>query len=301
MSTGNLQPLVFALTASLAGLAYGLYCFFHRWRQQRMVQDTPHARVRSAAQGYVKLGGRASTRSGKPLRAPLSGRACVWWTYSVRPRGRGASSWPDGDRGTSDEPFLLTDEGQHCLVDPQGADVEASQRRVWCGESPRMPTFSIFGYSPFASRNSNRYMEAIIVDDAQLSVLGELRTDSGSVTYSLDDEARARLSEWKADQARLLARFDTNHDGKIDQQEWEQARLAARLEVQKEQLRQAPEMPVNVLRKPADGRPFLIAALSCTQLERTEGRRAIAGLALTLLCLLAACLLMAQLRAHLPG
>jgi hypothetical protein len=298
MSSGNLQPLVFALTISLAGLAYGLYSFFHRWRQQRMVQDTPRARVRSAAQGYVKLGGRASSRD-KPLRAPLSGRTCVWWTYSVRPRS--GKNWREADSGTSDEPFLLTDDGQHCLVDPQGADIEASNRRVWCGESPRMPTFAIFGYSPFASRNSNRYMEAIIVEDAQLSVLGDLRTDSGSVTYSLDDEARARLSAWKADQARLLARFDTNHDGKIEQQEWEQARLAARVEVQNEHLRQAPEMPVHVLRKPADGRPFVIAALSCAQLERTEGRRAIAGLALTLLCLLAACLLMAQLRAYLRG
>jgi hypothetical protein len=296
MSTGTPQPLVFALAASFTGLAYGLYSFFHRWREQRMVQDTPQARVRSAPQGYVKLDGRASTRSLQPLRAPLSGRTCVWWTYSVRPRGRGASSWPGGDRGTSDEPFLLTDDGQHCLVDPQGADVEASERSVWCGESPHMPTFSIFGYSPFASRNSNRYMEAIIVEDAQLSVLGELRTEAGSVTNSLDDEACARLSEWKADQPRLLARFDANHDGKIDQQEWEQARLAARLEVQNEQLRQAPQLPVHMLRKPADGRPFVIAALSCAQLERIEGRRALGGLALTLLCLLAACWLMARLR-----
>ena len=86
----------------------------------------------------------------------------------------------------------------------------------------------------------------------------------------MDDEAGARISAWKADQARLLARFDSNHDGKIDQSEWERARSAARVEVQNEQLRRAPETPVHMLRKPTEGRPYLIAALCCDQLERRK-------------------------------
>jgi hypothetical protein len=288
---------VIILFSSLAGVSFGLYSFFRRWQQQRLLQDTPQARIRSAAQGFVKLSGRAKPLSGKSLRAPLSGRSCVWWKYTVRTRAWGpATNWRIGDWGTSDEPFLLSDDAEHCLVDPQGADVEPSDRRVWFGESPRTPALSILGFSPFASRRTNRYMEAIILEDAQLSVLGELRTNSGSVANSLDDEARTRLAEWKTDQSRLLRRFDANHDGKIDQDEWEQARLAARVDVQNEQLRQAPEERLNVLRKPSEGRPFLIAALSCAQLERKEGRRAITGLALTLLCLVAACYAMAQLR-----
>ena len=66
-----------------AGVLTGLYIFFRRWRQQRLVEDTPAARIRSAAQGYVRLSGRAQAADGKPLRAPLTGRRCVWWTYRI--------------------------------------------------------------------------------------------------------------------------------------------------------------------------------------------------------------------------
>ena len=220
-----MQPVNILLVFSVAGLAFGLYSFFRRWHQQRMLEDTPLARIRSAPQGYVKLSGHAKPLAGKPLRAPLSGRPCVWWKYTVGTRGEGPGSrWCPDQWDTSTEPFLLADRDDYCLVDPQGADIEPSDRRVWYGEEPHLPTPSIFGFTPLASSRANRYMESVILADAQLSVLGELRTDFGSVANSLDDEAAARLSEWKADQRTLLARFDRNHDGRIDQAEWEQAR-----------------------------------------------------------------------------
>jgi hypothetical protein len=283
-----MQSAIILLVSSLAGLAFGLYSFFRRWRQQRLLEDTPQSRIRSASQGYAKLSGQAKPLADKPLRAPLSGRSCVWWTYTVSSRREGfARGWCPDEWDTSTEPFLLCDEADHCLVDPQGADIEPSDRRVWYGESPRMPSWA---------GRSNRYTEAVILADAQLSVLGELRTDSGSLTHSLDDEAAARLSAWKADQKTLLKRFDRNHDGRIDQDEWQQARLAARAEVQQQQLRQSPEAPLNVIRQPSEGRPYLIAALPCAQLVRREERRALGGLALTLLCLVTACYAMAHLR-----
>jgi hypothetical protein len=283
-----MQSAIIMLVSSLAGLAFGLYSFFRRWRQKRLLEDTPQSRIRSASQGYVKLTGHARPLSEKPLRAPLSGRSCVWWTYTVSSRREGPGRrWCPDEWDTSTDPFLLADAADHCLVDPQGADIEPSDRRVWYGESPRMPTWA---------GRSNRYTEAVILADAQLSVLGDLRTDSGSVTHSLDDEAAARLSAWKADQRTLLRRFDKNHDGRIDQDEWQQARLAARAEVQQQQLRQSPEAPLNVIRKPSEGRPYLIAALPCAQLVRKEGRRALGGLGLTLLCLVAACYAVAHLR-----
>ncbi len=281
----------------MAGLAFGLFSFFRRWHQQRLLEDMPLARIRSAPQGYVKLSGHAKPLHGKPLRAPLSGRPCVWWKYAVGEGDEGpAERWCPDAWDTSTEPFLLADQADHCLVDPQGADVEPSDRRVWYGESPRMPTFSIFGFTPLGSGRVHRYTESVILADAQLSVLGELRTDSGSVANSLDDEAAAMLSDWKKDQRRLLARFDRNHDGRIDQTEWEQARIAARAEVQRQQLQVPPEAPVNIMRRPTEGRPYLIAALPSAQLARKEGRRALGGLALTLLCLVAACYAMTHLR-----
>jgi hypothetical protein len=293
VSTVQAQAGLLAL--SLAGVGFGLYGFFHRWKQRRWLEETPESRVRSAAQGYVRLYGRAQPLGLKPLRAPLTGRPCVWWKYTVRTEGGRSNGWRGGQSETSTEPFTLTDAADSCVIDPQGADVEPSERRVWTGDSePALSTWPLrFGFG--ASRHESHYVEEIILENAQLSVLGDLRTSSTAITNALEDEVAAKLVEWKADQAALLARFDANHDGKIDPTEWEQARAAARTEVEQDRLRRPSEPPRNWLRKPSEGRPYLIAALSPEKLAAKDGRRAIAALALTLASLVAACYVLANL------
>jgi len=295
VSTVQAQAGLLAL--SLAGVGFGLYGFFHRWKQRRWLEETPESRVRSAAQGYARLCGRAEPLGLKPLRAPLTGRPCVWWKYTIQSRDQRPNSWNGGQTETSTEPFVLTDEAHSCVIDPQGADVEPSERRVWTGDSePALSTWPLrFGLGFGSSRHENHYVEEIILENAQLSVLGDLRTGSTSVTHSLEDEVAAKLIEWKADQAALLARFDANHDGKIDPTEWEQARAAARVEVERERLTRPSEPARTFLRKPSEGRPYLIAALSPEKLAAKDGRRAIAALALTLVSLVAACYVLANL------
>jgi hypothetical protein len=281
---------------SIGGVAFGLYGFFHRWKQRRWLEETPESRVRSAAQGYVRLTGRAEPHGLKPLRSPLTGRPCVWWKYSVQARGQRPNSWTGAQTETSTEPFVLTDEADSCVIDPQGADIEPSERRVWDGDAnPDLATWPLSFIRLGSSRRENHYVEEIIVENAQLSVLGELRTTSSSVTHAIEDEVAAKLVKWKADQAALLARFDANHDGKIDPEEWEQARAAARVEVEQERLKRPPEPPRNWLGKPSEGRPYLIAALSPEKLAAKDGRRAIAALALTVISLAAACYVLAHL------
>jgi hypothetical protein len=294
----NPYYLVLALLGS-AGILAGLYIFFRRWRQQRLIEDTPEARIRSAPQGYVKLAGRARSLDGEALRAPLTGRRCVWWTYRIEQRehsGRGAVLWRHGDSGTSDQSFLLTDESDHCLVNPQGAEVEPSDRKVWYGNSPDDVPPALLGGFRFGFGQNYRYIEAILNEDAQLSVLGDIRANTSSVTNTIGDEAAALLSQWKQNQPGLIARFDSNHDGHIDAAEWEAARAAALSEAQQNRLRQAPEARVSVLAKPNGNRPFLIAAQSARQLARTERRRAVAGLALTMLSLIVTCHAIAHVR-----
>jgi hypothetical protein len=281
-----------AAVASSAGIFGGLYIFFHRWRQQRLVEDTPASRIRSAPQGYARISGRARRVGDKALRAPLTGRSCVWWSYRVEQRercGRYANLWHRNDSGTSNQPFLLVDQGEHCLVDPDGAEVEPSDRKVWYGNSPDEIPLALLGGFILGFGHAYRYIEAILTEEAQLSVLGEFRVNTGSTTNTIDDEAAALLSRWKRDQQALLARFDANHDGRIDGAEWEAARIAAHSEAQRNKLQQAPEERVNVLGKPRGKQPFLIAAQSARQLARTERWRALGGLALTLLSLIVTC------------
>jgi len=282
-----------------AGILTGLYIFFRRWHQQRLVEDTPEARIRSAPQGYVKLSGRARSMDGKPQRAPLSGRSCVWWTYQVEQRQNSrlpGISWLLSDSGTSDRPFLLIDQSDHCLVDPAGAEVEASDRKVWYGNSPDDVPLALFGGLNVGFGRNCRYVEAILSEDAQLAVLGEFRANTASMTNALEDEAAALLDQWKRDQPALLARFDGNHDGRVDAAEWEAARAAALTEARQNKIQQAPERRISVLAKPRGAKPFLIAARSAGQLARTEKGRAMAGLAIALLSLIVTCYAIAHAR-----
>ena len=299
------NPFFLALAVGgSAGVLTGLYIFFRRWRQQRLVEDTPAARIRSAAQGYVRLSGRAQAVDGKALRAPLTGRRCVWWTYRIQQRGRGGRDsilWRHDNSGTSDQPFLLIDQSDHCRIDPEGAEVEPSDRKVWYGNSADDIPPALWGGFLFGLGQRYRYIEAILKEDTQLSVLGELRPAGGSMTNTITDEAAALLSRWKQDQRGLLARFDANHDGRIDAAEWETARAAALIDARHNMLQQAPEQRVCVLAKPRDRQPFLIAALSAGQLARAERWRATAGLALTLLSLIVTCLAIAHVRSVAAG
>jgi hypothetical protein len=69
------------------------------------------------------------------------------------------------------------------------------------------------------------------------------------------------LAQWKADQRRLHERFDLDRDGRISMKEWELARLQARREVRAlhAEVRSRSSDGVHVLRKPGDGRLFLLA------------------------------------------
>jgi E3 Ubiquitin ligase len=274
---------LFLLLLGSVGMLAGLYIFFRRWHELRLVQDTPTARIRSAPQGYVKLVGRARA-PGKALRAPLSGRHCVWWHYKVEQRRNGSLDylrWLQCDSGTSDAPFLLADEDAQCMIDPDGAEVEPSERKTWTGTSGLAPPRSLLGGAPFSLDENYRYTEALVLENAELSVLGELRADTGSITNTFDDEAAALLGRWKQDQRSLLARFDADHDGRIDAAEWDAARAAALAQARQNMLHQPPEQRINRLVRPHGGQPFVIAARSAEQLARLEGWRALSGLALT--------------------
>ncbi|MFN3716881.1 MAG: hypothetical protein ACK4R8_09190, partial [Thiobacillus sp.] len=67
------------------------------------------------------------------------------------------------------------------------------------------------------------------------------------------------LADWKRDKAALLARFDANRDGEISLDEWENARKAAADEVDRAHFDIRLKDGVHLMRKPAHGRPYLIA------------------------------------------
>lgn len=262
MSDPNFLKGALALAAPLC-----LYLGFRNWRLARLIDDTPRSRVRSAAQGYVELGGRARLPAGTVNCSPITGRPCVWWLYRIERANVGSkgSRWQVVDRNVSTQVFVIEDETGSCLVNPQDADVRPTETTVWYG-AEAWPTggFAAGGTALFGNR-AYRYTEHRIVDSEFVNVIGDFRTVGGVNSADTTGEVMTLLAEWKQDQPALLQRFDSNHDGVLSQSEWELARLAARRQVE-QQLPQQSAPSLNVLMHPQDGRPFLIAACDLRKL-----------------------------------
>lgn len=261
---------------------YAVYRFLAGLRRDRFVADTPLARIRSAAQGYVRLEGQATAPPEGELTAPLSGLPCVWWDYQIErrePGNRNRSQWVVVERAASVTPFALRDADGECLVGPVGADVTPSSHETWFGDTPRPSGLPTAQSPPLSLEHTYRYTERLIAPDAHLTVLGQLR--SHSAIESIDEAVRETLSRWKNDQSTLLARFDRDHDGQLDAKEWEAARAAAHSEVESSLGSQVSR--VSVVGQSTHGEPFLIAPLDGAHLLIREKRRAALALAASLL------------------
>jgi E3 ubiquitin ligase len=285
MSSAGVDPRFVLLAALLAaGTVYAVWRLFVSLRRDRFAADTPLARIRSAAQGYVHLEGQAGPPPEGPITAPLSGLPCVWWDYKIEQRqsraaGNQRNEWQVIDSATSVAPFSLRDADGECLVGPVGADVTPTSHETWYGDTPRpacLPGLSGRGWSP---DREYRYSERVICPGAHLTVLGELR--SHSAVESIEREVGKIVVDWKQDQAALLARFDRNHDGQLDAEEWEAARAAAREQV--EASLGSTNARVSVVGQTTHGEPFLVAPLDTKNLVRREKHRAAFALAASVL------------------
>jgi hypothetical protein len=259
------------LAAVLGALAlFALRGFFVRLRRDWLVADTPLMRIRSAAQGYVKVAGRAAPAGQAATASPLTSRPCVWWSYEIAHRERDSKNntrWSTVEKADSAELFILADQDGQCLVGPVQAEITPTTRDVWYGDAARPggppgPASSVFS-------GDWRYTERLLKVNDSLCVIGDLR--SHSEVGDLNSATAAKLKQWKQDQRALLARFDSNHDGRIDAAEWDAARAAAAKESQTDTLHARIER-ISVISKPANGQPFLIAPLSPEGVEKRERR-----------------------------
>jgi hypothetical protein len=275
--------------AAVSGVTlYSIYASFLAWQRNRVVEDTPTSRVRSAAQGYVELAGMGLSPPGKDLIGPLSRKPCIWWRYKIQRRGQGgrSSSWATVDSGTSETPLILDDGTGQCLIDPEGAEVFPSTTDVWFG-AEEWPLICLPAGKGVLGRIANaldmnkyRYMEHRLERRGQLYAIGCFETMGGVSVESPEREVVELLREWKQDQPALLARFDTNHDGVLGADEWDLARAAARKQVMSDRAHAPANPGMSVLSKPGDGRAFLLSGSDEETLERRLRLRTVGSLAL---------------------
>jgi len=248
------------------------------WRRALVIADTPTARVRSAAQGYVELRGQARVAHEEQLRAPLTGRRCLWYRFKVERLDKDCGSCADADeegsgqasrwvtvrQGCSDESLLLVDATGQCEIFPKGAAVTVSTRDHWSGDSERSPRPRREGglmatLSALFANPTWRFTEERIHDGNLLYAIGWFRSMNPGDEISLAAETRVALSAQKSDRAALLRRFDRDGDGDIDAAEWAAVRTAVADEVSMARARRSATV-VHTLRTPPHRRQqFLLS------------------------------------------
>jgi len=213
------------------------------------IRDTPVSTATAAAIGYVELTGSAHDATWPPLRSQIRKTPCVWYRYQIERRV--GATWVTESSRASTQCFVLRDASGECIVDPEGAEVLPHRRRVW----------REFEY---------RYHEALIALGENVYVLGELTSLHAALDTPAEERAdiSALLAEWKRDPEELMRRFDANRDGTLSEEEWEAARREAKATIDREYTARRALGPVNLIRRPADGRKFIISVFPPDQLAR---------------------------------
>jgi len=229
--------------ALLAMSAVSFFAWVANYRRYRHIQDLPTSKVASAAQGYVELVGRTELLPGEPIVSKLSRSRCCWYSYQIEEKGSN-DKWGIVDSGSSVEHFLLVDDTGQCVISPDGAEVLTHDDKSW-------------------EESDRRYTEWLLLPKSVIYAIGEFSTTAGTAVTAGDERADvgALLAQWKADRKQLHERFDLDRDGKVSMKEWELARLQARREVRARQtdVQSRSVEGVHILRKPRDGRLFLLA------------------------------------------
>ena len=239
---GTIAALVILLTTGLLGWVRAI-------RHARLIADTPTSRIASAAQGYTELQGRGQPLDGTPLLSPVNALPVLWYRL-VTERRQSDGKWKVVSTDTSDASFLLDDGSGQCVIDPDGAEMLVRR----CDEF---------------RCDDLRYRQWALIRNDRLYVLGDFAT-LGSVDADFDVAAQVRdlLAQWKANHPELLARFDLDGDGQIDLREWELARAQAKREVRRLQAEVLAAPELHVVRRPANGRLFLISDRDPEQIGR---------------------------------
>ncbi len=239
---------IWLITMGLVALI-SFFAWSSTFKRARTIADIATSRIASAAQGYVKLYGRASVDAENLITSPLSGTPCVWFRYWVYSKENSDREWREISKGASDTTFEIKDDTGVSVVDPDYAEVIGPDRRV-------------------TYQNGYKHVEDLLYAGS-IYVLGEFSTIGGANSVlNIKEDVGFLLAEWKKNPIALKKRFDLNGDGEVDLREWELARRQAIREVEKQHREIRSQSGIHIMRAPSDNRLYLISSLSPQKLRQ---------------------------------
>ncbi len=144
-------------------------------KRARLLEDTPTAKIRSAAQGYVELNGIQRMLQAYPTLAPLSHTSCTWYRYTIEFYDN--TAWRLVEHGQSSQLFAIDDGTGICVVDPTGAEISTPVVDHWLGYS-RYPAGKPSSWISrlFQSFGKYRYTEWTMQEGMPLYAIGHFHT-----------------------------------------------------------------------------------------------------------------------------
>jgi len=129
-------------------LLFGVLLFFvgfWKYRQYRILADTPQVPIRSVPMGLVHVAG--TSTGGQPLTSPLTQVPCYYYEVKVEKKVKkdDQETWEETHKERAEVPFHLVDQTGRILVNPQNA--EYNLPRAFWGEL-RPPALLSFGKAP---------------------------------------------------------------------------------------------------------------------------------------------------------
>ena len=255
----------------LFGVIVSLYLCYLFLLKVRIIEDTPTSKIRSAAQGYVKLCGEQKYFIGKPLISPFTQKSCTWYKYEIGQYRRG--NWIQIECQCSDNLIEMYDETDVCLIDTKGAEIivpiDAIHYWEGIGKSrtlANIPTSSTkVSYMP----DPYIYKEYVMNDDELLYVMGHFETVSTKInplylTFYKEVQIKKLLDRWKKNKGKLLSYFKKDEKDNLTEEEWQVVSQIANKRVNKQISNNLGYYTVNVIsnKNRADRYPFIVSAIN---------------------------------------
>lgn len=128
LSNPNIDQVILIVHIGL--MLSGLYIFFMSDSKKRRFEELPTSKIRSAAQGFVELSGKAVQIPGQPTYSKIQRKECIWYCYEVYIEkkiirdGKNHYEWVRIKKDASTNPILIDDGTGICFLYPYGANTE---------------------------------------------------------------------------------------------------------------------------------------------------------------------------------
>ena len=229
------------------GVGLGIYWFvagFRELKHTRTIQNIPTSKIATGAVGTnVEIQGKILRDANKILKAPISGRDCVFYSVEIQKlvQSKNSSRWVTVDQFFSDEGFILSDgSGANAMVYVNGATIKRKGRvKTFQARSSNMSELPTHLYSALQEKGGQlksfslketswifskqyRFLEWSFPPGQSIYVLGVahsgLRVNKKKklkMKTFMEAKNQVQSSE------ELQERFDRNHDGFLDPDELE--------------------------------------------------------------------------------